>query len=248
MNDTIKLINELRTIHGNFSEKEISKEILDDIIAASLRTANASGRQSYSMIVLSDKEKMRNIFGYAGNKAVIFCVDFNRIVETAKVMKHEFEVEDTIPFITGTIDTMLLAQTFVIAAKSYNVDSLITNGLHRENINEIYEMLNLPEKYCFPLIAIVLGYAQNESSPRKGRLDGKGIVHYEKYEHLALEEINNIISEYDNKEKNLGLVNNWEKMGFEHYLDWFYKKWNRKISDKKVIEIKNRLIRSGFLK
>jgi len=248
MNDTLKLINELRTVHGNFSDKEIPKQILDDIIAAALRTANASGRQSYSMIILSDREKMRKIFGYAGNKAVIFCVDFNRIIEMAKNTNNEFDVEEIIPFITGTIDTMLLTQTFVIAAKSCGIDSLITNGLHRENIDEIYEMLNLPEKYCFPLIAVVLGYAPNELKPIKGRLNGKGIVHYEKYEHLTLPEINNIISEYDNKEKNLGLINNWEKMGFEHYLDWFYKKWTRKMSDKKVNEIKNRLIRSGFLK
>ena len=47
MNDTIKTINSLRTIHGNFSEREIKDEDIRVILGACVRAANASARQSY---------------------------------------------------------------------------------------------------------------------------------------------------------------------------------------------------------
>ena len=47
MNDVIKTINLFRTVHGDFSDKEISDDDLDLIMNSSLKAANASARQSY---------------------------------------------------------------------------------------------------------------------------------------------------------------------------------------------------------
>ena len=56
MNETLNTIHELRTIHGNFTEQEISAQDLKTILAASVRAANASNRQSYSIIVVEDRK------------------------------------------------------------------------------------------------------------------------------------------------------------------------------------------------
>ena len=77
-------------------------------------------------------------------------------------------------FVTGSTNTILAAQTAVIAAKSLGIDSLLTNGVHRGDMERLWEMLGLPRQYCFPLIALVLGYAAKEPAYQKGRLSGPG--------------------------------------------------------------------------
>jgi nitroreductase len=251
MNETLKTIFSLRTIHGDFSEQEIGESDLNQTLEAALRAANASARHSYSVIVLDDRAKMKELFGYKGSRALVFCVDFTRLAETARYLGHEFKNVDIIDFITGTMDTMLAAQTAVIAAKSIGIDSLITNGAHRNDFEKVYRLLDLPETSCFPLITVVLGYAKNEPSCRKGRLSQEFLVHRGKYRHLTEEQLARVVAESDDHEKHLGLMDDWEKQGFTHYLDWFFDKWmeqpaTEKIATGKVREFQERLMKSGF--
>lgn len=153
MNETLKTISELRTVHGNFSDKDISTENLQTILEASTRAANASARQSYSIIVIDDKEMMMKLCGYSGSRLLLFCVDYTRLSDVAHHMGHEFDRKDFTGFITGSTDTILAAQTAAIAAKSLGLDSLFTNGIHRGDPNRVYELLDLPLEQCFPLIA-----------------------------------------------------------------------------------------------
>lgn len=225
MNETLETIHSLRSIHGNFSSKEVTREDLETILNACLRAANASARQSYSVIVVEDRAVMKECLGYEGSKALIFCVDYNRIVNTAKHMNHTFQVEDIIAFITGSVDTTLAAQTAAIAAKSLGIDSLFTNSIHRGDITRVYKQFQLPEKHCFPLIALILGYPTKEPEDLKGRLK-KGVIHYNKYHNLTGQELDEIMQDYDNPQKHLGSIDNWKEQGFSHYLDWFYEAWS----------------------
>jgi nitroreductase len=251
MNETLQTIHSLRTIHGNFSEQEISEADLDQILKACINAANASARQSYSIIVLNDQTRMRELFSYQGSRALIFCVDFTRIMAAARHLGHVFDNDDIIGFITGTIDTMLAVQTAVIAAKSLGIDSLVTNGLHRNNLDTVYKVLQLPETSCFPLITVVLGYPSQEPSFQKGRLGSEFVVHFGQYHLPTEEQLEQIVDEYDDHSKHIGLIDNWEQQGFQHYLDWFYTKWSgkpitEKIASGKVLEFQERLVKSGF--
>ena len=53
-NETLKTIHSLRTIHGNFSDKAVPDDTIRLIIGASVRAANASAYQSYSIVVVKD--------------------------------------------------------------------------------------------------------------------------------------------------------------------------------------------------
>lgn len=245
MNETIQTIKSLRTIHGNFSDKQISAEDLNTILHAAVCAANASARQSYSIIVVSDKEKMRKLTEYAGDKLLVFCVDFTRIRKLAEHLGHEFDVCGMLGFITGSTDTILAAQTACIAAKSLGIDSLFTQrGLHRRDISKVFDLLDLPDKYCFPLVSLVLGYPQDVGEVKKGRLFDTGIIHQETYHNLTPQEKDAIVAQYDDKSKHLGLIDNWEKFNMKHYLDWFYKKWSFKFDTASLIKA---LTRAGFL-
>lgn len=226
MNETMKTVHSLRTIHGNFTSQEVKDEDVKTILDACVRAANASARQSYSVIVVKDRKLMGKLSGFVGSRTLIFCVDYNRIIDTAKHLNHPFSADGVVPFVTGSTDTILAAQTAAITAKSLGIDSLFTNGIHRGDITRVYKLLDLPEKYCFPLIALVLGYPDQEPDHLKGRLNGAGVIHYDKYHKLTTEELDELVRQYDDPEKHLAVNDIWKKEGFDHYLDWFYKVWS----------------------
>ena len=247
MNETLTTIHSLRTIHGNFSEREVSKQDLQTILHAAMRAANASARQSYSIVVLEERETMKKL-GYTGSKALVFCVDYNRIQDTADYLNQSFHSQEIVSFVTGFVDTVLAAQTAAVAAKSLRIDSLFTNCIHRVDLQTVYELLQLPKENCFPVIELVLGYPDHEPAYQKGRLSGKGIVHYGRYRRLSKDELSELVAEYDDTEKRLGMIANWEALGFAHYLDWFYEKWSGVIPDEKQREFYRALTDAGFLR
>jgi nitroreductase len=247
-NDTLKTIQNLRTIHGNFNDKQIPADQVNQVLQASIRAANASNMQTYSIIVVKDKNKMKSVCGYTGSCMFVYCVDYNRLKKTAGYLGYDFYMNDVTAFITGSMNAMLAAQTAVIAAKSIGIDSLLTNGLHRGDIERQWGILGLPEKDCFPLISLVLGYTDEEPS-KKGRLDGPGVFHDEEYHNLSEEEIQNIIARYDDKNAHIALNEDWDKQGHKHFYDWLCKSWLQGI-DKPTTEesqMLKLLKRSGFI-
>ena len=196
MKSTLETIQQMRTTHGNFSDKEISDEDLQSILQATVRTATASNRQSYSIIVLSDRKIIREVCGYSGSRALLFCVDTNRINAQASHLGYDDKLSGSTAFVTGSLDTIMAAQTALLSAQSLGIDTLPTNGIHRGDIRRVYRLLNLPEKYCFPMLMLVLGYADREAPPLKGRLDGKGVIHYGQYQPLTSADLDEIVSEY----------------------------------------------------
>ncbi len=248
-NETLKTIHSLRTIHGDFTDKQIPDHDLQQILNASVRAANSSAMQTYSIIVIKDRSKMKDICGYEGSCILLYCVDYNRIKETASYLGHEYYANSIQEFITGSTNTILAAQTAVIAAKSLGIDSLLTNGIHRGDIERLWRILDLPKENCIPLIALVLGYNTEEPKYEKGRLDGVGIIHNETYHKLTEEDLEEIIKRYDDKNAHMGLVENWDKQGHKHYLDWLHKSWLRAFSknETKETQMFSILKRSGFV-
>jgi nitroreductase len=226
MNETLKTSHSLRTIHGNFTSREVKDEDLKTILDASVRAGNASARQSYSIIVVKDRELMGKLSGFVGSRTLVYCVDYNRILDTAKHLDHSFSADGTVSFVTGGMDAIFAAQTAAIAAKSIGIDSMFTNGIHRGDMTRVYKLLDLPEKYCFPMIALVLGYPDQEPAYQKGRLNGAGVIHYDTYHRPTTEELDDLVRQYDDPDLRLGLNDNWKKEGLEHYLDWFYTVWS----------------------
>ncbi|NPE07780.1 MAG: nitroreductase [Asgard group archaeon] len=222
MNETIKIIQNMRTIR-KFSDKKISKKDLELIINSSVRAANSSRRQNYSIIVVDEKETLDQLF-YGSNKGLVFCLDFNRLIDTAKHLGYDYDPKDIRLFIIGSIDTILAAQTATIAAKSLGIDSIFTNSIHRAKIEDVYKHFNLPEQYCFPLIALGLGYPEEEPKWKMGRLSGPGLVHDNKYQRLTSEELDQLVKDYDDQDLKLGVpAESLAEQGFERYLDWFFK-------------------------
>jgi nitroreductase len=224
-NDTLKTIHDLRTTHGNFSDKEISNNEIEIIKKACIRAANSSNMQTYSIILIRDKELMREVCGYVGSCLMLFNVDYNRLISSAKVLALDYYPDNMTNFITASINTSIATQTATIAARSLGIDSLLTNGIHRGDMERQWKLLGLPEKSCFPLIALVLGYADRKPEYMMGRLDGKSIFHDTKYHTLTKEDLDKITQKYDDPNIHLGLNQNYKDNGYDHYQEWLYKEW-----------------------
>jgi nitroreductase len=246
-NEVLLTIEQLRSTHGNFSNREVSEEDFQSIIKTCVRAANASARQSYSIIALRDKERIKQLCGYNGSKALLFCVDFNRIKAVADHLGRETENGGIHNFIAGSTDTILAAQTAAICARSIGIDFLFTNGIHRGDMERVYNMLHLPEKYCFPLIMLVFGYAAEEPKYLKGRYLGPGLLHDEKYHACSEQELEDMIAYYDDPKIKMGMITDWKKLGFEHYYDWFFKKWIGEPGELQKSQMLAMLEKSGFL-
>jgi len=222
-NETIKTIHNLRSTHGNFLDKPIPEAAIETILQSSLRAANASNNQSYSIIVIKNRQMMKSVCGYQGGCVLLYCADYTRLEVCAETMGYHYDPGEMESFVTASTNTVLAAQTAVIAARSLGIDSLLTNGVHRGDMNRLWKLLDLPQTHCFPIIALVLGYA-TEPGHLKGRLDGPGVIHNEKYQALTKEQVGEIILKYDDKQRNLGLNYDWGGK-YKHYLDWFFADW-----------------------
>ncbi len=226
MNETLQTLHSLRSVHGNFSDQEVSAEDLRTILTTCVQAATASARQSYSIVVVEDKAIMKEL-GYIGSKVLVFCVDYTRLFALADACGYVYKKKGMEDFITGSTDTILAAQTAAIAAKSLGIDSLFTNCVHRGEIARVYRLLDLPSEHCFPLIALVLGYPKTEpQSGRKGRICGPGVIHFGAYHRLTPDEIAAMIREYDDPEKHfLSLISQWREQGYAHYLQYLFGQW-----------------------
>ena len=168
-NETLSTIERLRTVRRNqFSKKPIPDEDFEAVLQACVRAANASNRQSYSLIIAD--EAVRQKLNWPGDRAVVFCVDFARLARLADAVHVPYDFDRFQPFLTGVIDTALALQTAVITARSLGIDYLITNDACLKDREAIYRELRLPERYCFPLAAVFFGYPREEPTVKKGRL------------------------------------------------------------------------------
>jgi len=224
-NETLKTLHKLRTIHGNFTNRAIPDEQIDQILQASVRAANSSNMQTYSIVVVKNRQKMQQVCQYQGGCLLMYCVDYNRIKASAESLGHTYYPNSIVHLVTACINTAFAAQTAVIAARSLGLDCLTTNGIHRGDMKRVWKLLDLPEKHCFPLIAVVIGYPTEEPDYLKGRLDGTGVIHRENYHKPTTKELEHITRQYDDKKTHLALNDNWDQEGHQHYLDWLFKVW-----------------------
>lgn len=247
MNETLKTIHSLRSVHGGFSTTEVSSEDLQTVLGASVRAASASLRQSYSIVVVEDRGLMKEVAQYEASKCLVYCVDFTRISDAFARLGYEATPQTILSFMAAAVDTTLAAQNAALAAASLGIDSLFTNGIHRAPLDLVYEKLMLPRESCFPLIALFLGYAVAREGKPKGRYIGPGLVHFGYYRRLSEDQVHEMIGAYDSPANDLGLTQEWASAGMDHYLDWLHKRDATRVpGSAKIQTVQDALVRASF--
>lgn len=182
-----------------YKNVKIPDEKLVEMIHSAQHAASSNFVQAYSIIRVTDPEKIKALATLSRNESqilsapvvLLFCADLKRL-EFACIKAGVSIVHDTLEnFIVTVIDTALLAQNFVVAAESQGYGICYIGGV-RNNPDEISELVNLPDK-VFPLFGMTVGIPA-EIQIVKPRLPTEAIVHENVYDETKYE---NIIDLYD---------------------------------------------------
>jgi FMN reductase [NAD(P)H] len=193
MNDVVKLIQNHRSIRS-FQNKEISDEIIDEILKSSQSMPNSINGQQTSVIVIRNKERKSQIAHLAGDQKwiddapvfLIFVMDFYKTHKAGEKTGNPQVIHESIEgTLAGSFDGGIAMGGAIIAAESLGLGIVPIGGV-RKNPTEIIELLGLPE-YTYPLAGLAIGYPENNSR-KKPRMPFNTYKHDEKYHPEVLDD------------------------------------------------------------
>lgn len=182
-----------------YKDISISDETLEKLIHTAQHAASSHFVQAYSVIRLTNREKIEAIAHFSSNEqqiksapiVLLFCADLKRLEHACKKQNISLTHDTVENFIVTVVDTSLFAQNFVIAAESQGYGICYIGGL-RNNPAEISDIVELPDK-VFPLFGMTIGVPVKEHMV-KPRLPIEAILHENVYNE---EKYQHIIDDYD---------------------------------------------------
>ncbi len=165
MNETIKNIKERRSVR-KYKAKEISKEILEELIDCAHLAPSARNDQPWEFIIVTKKETLNKL------GEVITTGSFIRDAAACIIVcgtENGHLVED------GCAAT----ENIMIAAYSLGIGTCWVAGFNRVYNNEVKKVLGIPEDKDI-VSFIPLGYP-DEKPEMKSKRSLNDIIHWEKY-------------------------------------------------------------------
>lgn len=118
--ERMESLKQRRTIR-KYQQKDISADLLNDLLETSFRASTVGNMQVYSVIVTRDAERKAKLAPAHFNQPMVrtapvvltFCIDLRRFSKWCEQRKAEPGYNNFEWFVTGAVDTLLVAQTFV---------------------------------------------------------------------------------------------------------------------------------------
>lgn len=190
-----------------YSEREVSKELLEAIIGAAMRAPTCGNMQLYSVVVTRSDEGKKALAPLHFNQPMIteapvvltVCADFNRFTRWCKLSDADPGYDNFLSFMNAAEDALIFAQQIVAIAESEGLGTCYL-GTVTYNADKVSEALDLPE-LCVPVACITLGWPAEEGVETE-RLPLEAVMHEEKYRPDSDEEIINLFKAKDDYEPN----------------------------------------------
>lgn len=199
-----------RTIR-KYQQKDISADLLNDLLETSFRASTVGNMQVYSVIVTRDAERKAKLAPAHFNQPMVqtapvvltFCIDLRRFSKWCRQRNAEPGYDNFEWFVTGAIDALLVAQTFCVAAEEKGL-GICYLGTTTYNPQMIVEALELPE-LVFPITTVTVGWPA-ELPAQADRLPLEAIVHEEVYHDYTAEDINRLYAHKESLPENRQFV------------------------------------------
>ena len=177
----------------DYLDKEVSEELLEDLLSQAAQSSNTGNMQTYSVVVTREEEMKKRLAPLHFNQRMItgapvvltFCADYNLFTRWCKERNAEPGYDNFLSFYCATIDATIWSQTFCVAAEAVGL-GICYLGTVSYNATEIAEVLGLPE-LVIPVVTITVGYPK-EVPKVSDRLPIKSLIHNEKYEEKNVDE------------------------------------------------------------
>lgn len=169
-----------------YSDKPVSDELLDRMLAEAMRTQTMGNLQLYSVIVTRSDGMKRKLAPAHFNQPMVteapvvltVCADFNRTTKWAECRKAHPGYDNILSFLNAATDALLYTQTFCNLADEEGLGYCYL-GTTVYNPQMIIDTLQLP-RLVMPVATITLGWP-DENPPLTDRLPLRSIVHSETY-------------------------------------------------------------------
>ena len=169
-----------------YSDKPVSDELLDRMLAEAMRTQTMGNLQLYSVVVTRSDEMKRKLAPAHFNQPMVteapvvltVCADFNRTTKWAECRKAHPGYDNILSFLNAATDALLYTQTFCNLADEEGLGFCYL-GTTVYNPPMIIDTLQLP-RLVMPVATITLGWP-DENPPLTDRLPLRSIVHSETY-------------------------------------------------------------------
>lgn len=199
----MKSIEQRRSIR-KYSDKDVSDELLNRLLAEAERTQTMGNLQLYSVVVTRDEEMKKKLAPAHFNQPMVteapvvltICADYHRTSVWAENRKAVPGYDNFLSFMNAATDALLFTQTFCNLAEEEGLGYCFL-GTTVYMPQMIIDTLKLP-KLVMPVATITLGWP-DENPPLSDRLPLKAIIHNETYTDYTPQSIN----EYYTKKENL---------------------------------------------
>lgn len=202
-----------------YQQKDISADLLNDLLETACRASTVGNMQTYSVIVTRDAERKAKLAPAHFNQPMVqkapvvltFCIDLRRFSKWCEQRKAEPGYNNLEWFVTGSVDALLVAQTFCVAAEAKGL-GICYLGTTTYNPQMIIDALELPE-LVFPITTVTVGWP-DESPAQVDRLPLEAVVHEEVYHDYTPEDIDRLYAYKESlpENKQFVLENNKETL------------------------------------
>ena len=250
MDQVLDFLNQRRTIR-KYSDRPIDASLMNRLLEVACRASNTGNMQAYSVVVTTDPHIKAALAPAHFNQPMVtqaaavltWCADFNRFSHWCEQRQADACYDNFQSFMATTIDTLLAAQTFAVAAESEGL-GICYLGTTTYNAGEIVDTLHLP-RLVVPITTITVGWPA-EVPDQPDRLPLDAIVHRETYTDFTPEAIDRLYAEKESLEENKQFVRENQKETLAQvFTDVRYPRRNNEpFSDKFIAVLK----RQGFLK
>lgn len=178
-------INTRRTIR-KYSDRPVSDELLNRLLAEAMRTQTMGNLQLYSVVVTRSAEMKQKLAPAHFNQPMVtgapvvltVCADFNRTTKWAENRNGAPGYDNLLSFLNAATDALLYTQTFCNLADEEGLGYCFL-GTTVYNPRQIIDTLKLP-RLVMPVATITLGWP-DENPPLSDRLPLGAVVHSETY-------------------------------------------------------------------
>ena len=225
----LDFLNSRKTIR-KYQPKEVDDKLITELLEAAFRASTTGNMQLYSVVITKDEKQKERLSPTHFNQptyknapvSLTFCADYNRFNKWCEQRNAQPGYDNFLSFLTAAIDTLLVAQTFCIAAESKGL-GICYLGTVTYNAKKIADILNLP-KFVVPITTITLGYP-DENPAQTDRLPVESFIHSETYKDYTKEAIDKLYAYKESLAENKKYIaeNNKETLA-QVFTDVRYKK------------------------
>jgi len=206
----INQILEHKSVRKFDTSKSLPRGVVDILVAAAQSAPTSSNFQSYSIIVVEDKERIQHLQTLCDNQKfigeaplfLVFCGDASRHKYVTERQNYSFGSDYLELLMISVIDSVLAAQNAATSAESLGLGTCMVGAI-RNQAEAVAQYLNLPPN-VFATVGLAIGYSASTTDV-KPRLPKNVVVHRESYNNSNIEE--GLVS-YDEKMAKTNIYDN----------------------------------------